>query len=288
MSPLTKIAIVFHVVLSLMLAAGLIVFVNRTENFKITDASQKAEISRTKSELLAAKADATLQQGFAESARRDRDAAIADGQKMLEPVQKQLDSANIENASLKSQLAITQLSSTNLTSALNTSEAQRKGLSDNLDAARKDENDLTVKYSQSQLAISDLTNKLEVAQRLLTNTTETVAEQKAALEAAQAQVKDLGGRVAGTGETGLEAGAPPIDAVVRTTQPINGIPYATISVGTDAQVKKGMKFSVIDRDKGDFLGELTIESVNEKDATGKLEGPKIGEVHSGTEVRTQL
>jgi hypothetical protein len=288
LSPFTKIAIVFHVVLSLMLAAGLIVFVNRTENFKVTDAAQKAEISRTRAEVESAKEDDAAQQKFAELARRDRDAAIADGQKALEPVQKQLDQANNDSASLKSQMAIMQLSGTNLTNALNTSEAERKALADSLDGTRKDNNDLTVKYSQSQLAISDLTNKLEVSQRLLTNSTETVAEQKSALESAQAQIKDFGGRVAGTGETGLEGGAPPIDAVVRTTQPINGIPYATISVGTDAQVKKGMKFSVIDRDKGDFLGELTIESVNEKDSTGKLEGPKISEVHSGTEVKTQL
>jgi len=37
-----------------------------------------------------------------------------------------------------------------------------------------------------------------------------------------------------------------------------------------------------------FLGELTIEQVDEKESTGKLEGPKISEIHSGTEVRTQL
>ena len=36
------------------------------------------------------------------------------------------------------------------------------------------------------------------------------------------------------------------------------------------------------------LGELTIEQVDEKESTGKLEGPKISEVHSGTEVKTQL
>jgi hypothetical protein len=69
---------------------------------------------------------------------------------------------------------------------------------------------------------------------------------------------------------------------------INGIPYATISVGADAQVKQGMKFSVIDRDKGSFLGELTVGQVDEKEATGKLEGPHINEVHAGTEVRTQI
>ena len=39
MTALTKVFIVFHVVLSLLLAAGLIVFVNRTDNFKVTNAT---------------------------------------------------------------------------------------------------------------------------------------------------------------------------------------------------------------------------------------------------------
>jgi hypothetical protein len=286
LSVFTRIAIVFHVVLSLMLAAGLIVFVNRTENFRAASDADKAELSRAKAEVTAAVNDAHDQHAFADSARLARDAAIADAQKQAANLQEQVGQAKAALADAQSNAKMMQVTQDNLTAALNASEASRTAQATILDSTRKDNNDLTTKYSQSQLAISDLTNKLEVSQRLLTNSTETVAELTAAKENAEKRLKDAG--IALTGPAGVEGGAPPIDAVVRSTRPINGIPYATISVGADAQVKPGMKFQVIDRDKGDFLGELTIEQVDEKEATGKLEGPKIDEVRSGTEVKTQL
>jgi trimeric autotransporter adhesin len=288
LSVFTRIAIVFHVVLSLLLAAGLIVFVNRTENFRAASDADKAELSRAKAEVAAAKNDARDQQGFADSARLARDAAIADAQKQAATLQEQVGQAKASLADAQSNAKMVQVTQDNLTAALNASEAARTAQSTILDSTRKDNNDLTSKYSESQLAISDLTNKLEVAQRLLTNSTETVAEQKGELERLQAIAKDAHLDTGATASAGIEGGAPPIDAVVRSTRPINGIPYATISVGADAQVKAGMKFQVIDRDKGDFLGELTIEQVDEKEATGKLEGPRISEVHDGTEVKTQL
>ncbi len=287
MSVLTKVAIVFHVIVSLLLAAGLIVFVNRTENFKVSLAAANAKASRSDAQLQKVQLDDSAQKTYVDAARKERDAAIADGQKSLLQLQSEIGGLKAQIADAQSSAKIMQVTQDNLTSALNASEAGRKALADSLDSTRKDNNDLTTKYSQSQLAISDLTNKLEVAIRNLTNSTETVAELKAALGVAQAQVKDLGGKVGGPETSGLGAGAPPIDAVVRSTRPINGIPYATISVGADAQVKPGMKFTVFDRKEGTFLGELTIEQVDEKESTGKLEGPKINQVQTGTEVHTE-
>ena len=287
MSPLTKIAIVLHVIMSLILAAGLIVFVNRTENFHKTNDDQKTQLSRATAELNAAKVDAVTKQNFADAARQARDAAIADGQKTAANLQEQIAALKGQLTEAQSNAKMQQVTQDNLTAALNASEAARTAQSTILDSTRKDNNDLTTKYSQSQLAISDLTNKLEVATRTLTNTMETVAELTSAKEDDEKRLKDAG--IALTGPAGIQGGAPPINAVVRNTRQINGIPYATISVGSDAQVKQGMKFSVIDTSgKGTFLGELTIEQVDEKESTGKLEGPKISEVHVGTQVSTSL
>ncbi len=286
MSPLTKIAILFHVVMSLVLAAGLIVFVNRTDNFKTTNLSLTSELARTKGELTDSQKDAADQRSAADMARLARDVAVADGLKQAATLQKDISDLKASLAEAQSSGKMLQVTQDNLTAALNASEAQRTAQAAILDSTRKDNNDLTTKYSQSQLAISDLTERLEVATRNLTNSMETVAEDKEKIEADEARIKDAG--IAVSGPAGVQGGAPPINAVVRSTRAINGIPYATISVGADAQVKEGMKFSVIDRDKGNFLGELTIQQVDEKESTGKLEGPKISEVHSGTEVRTQL
>jgi hypothetical protein len=286
LSPLTKIAILFHVVMSLVLAAGLIVFVNRTDNFKTTNLSLTSELARTKGELTDSQKDAADQRSAADMARLARDVAVADGLKQAATLQKDISDLKASLAEAQSSGKMLQVTQDNLTAALNASEAQRTAQAAILDSTRKDNNDLTTKYSQSQLAISDLTERLEVATRNLTNSMETVAEDKEKIEADEARIKDAG--IAVSGPAGVQGGAPPINAVVRSTRAINGIPYATISVGADAQVKEGMKFSVIDRDKGNFLGELTIQQVDEKESTGKLEGPKISEVHSGTEVRTQL
>jgi hypothetical protein len=286
LSVLTKVFIVFHVVLSLMLAAGLIVFVNRTENFKTTLAADKAKISSQASQLAAVTADDRAQEGYAAAARVARDAAIADGQKTAAALEAEVGDAKVNVAEAQSAAKTLQVSIDNLTAVANASEGQRKALSDLLETIRTDNNTLNKKNGDLNLAVSDLTNKLEVATRLVTNYQETIAELKAAKEADEKILADKG--IPLNSSPGLAAGAPAINGVIRSSRMINGIPYATISVGADAQVMKGMKFSVIDSAKGEFLGDLTIEQVDEREATGKLEGPHVADVQPGLEVKTQL
>ncbi len=50
----------------------------------------------------------------------------------------------------------------------------------------------------------------------------------------------------------------------------------------------GMRFNVIDPQRGDFLGYLTVDRVEDREATGRLQGPRLGEIRAGNEVRTQL
>jgi len=171
--------------MSLLLAAGLIVFVNRTENFKATNAGLTSELSRARAEVSAAKLDAAAQHGFAAAAYVARDTAVADGQKNAAKLQDDIAKANSAIADAQSNAKMLQVTQDNLTAALNASEVARTAQAGVLDSTRKDNNDLTTKYSQSQLAISDLTNKLEVATRNLTNSTETVAENKAEIETLQ-------------------------------------------------------------------------------------------------------
>jgi hypothetical protein len=283
---LTKVFIVLHVVVSLLLAAGLIVFVNRTENFKTTSVQQKAALATANAALQRALVDAKDQASYADAARVARDNAIADGQKALAAAEAETSTARQTLADAQAGLKIAQVTQDNLTAALTASEAGRKALSDNLDSTRTDNNTLTTKNSQLNLAIADLTSRLEVAKRLVSDYQETIAQQKEKIEKDDKLIADA--HLNPATPAGLEAGAPPIDAVVRSTRDINGIPYATISVGADAQVQKGMKFSVVDRDKKEFLGELTIDQVDEKESTGKLEGPHLSDIKAGTEVKTQL
>ena len=77
----------------------------------------------------------------------------------------------------------------------------------------------------------------------------------------------------------------PISGVIREKRDIAGVPYATISVGSADDVQRGMQFKVIQGDK--FLGTLTVDSVEQQESTGRLQGPHVAEITPGVQVRTQ-
>jgi uncharacterized coiled-coil protein SlyX len=287
LTTLTKIFIVFLVVLSLLLSAGVVVFVNRTDDFKTTMAAQASSISTLKSEVQSTQREVGRQSADAAAARKERDNVIADEQQKIAAVTAEKSALTSQVAELKSVQSADQVTAANLTSALTASETARKSLADVLEASRTTNNQLSKDNSEMNLRVADLTNRLEVATRQVTNLNESVAEYKAELDKAQRQVLSLGGSP--NVEPPTKFGAPPIDGVIVSTQPQGGIPYATIRVGSQDQVKRGMKFSIVDREKGKFLGELTVEQVDEKEATGRLEGPGLSDIQAGkTEVKTQL
>jgi hypothetical protein len=94
-----------------------------------------------------------------------------------------------------------------------------------------------------------------------------------------------GNASAGGSPEAITAAAGPINGVVRSVDIIGGKKYATISVGSADNVTKGMKFSVISKD--DFLGFLTVESVEPNAAIGQVEG-KVDKIQAGVSVKTQL
>jgi hypothetical protein len=287
LTTLTKIFIVFLVVLSLLLSAGVVVFVNRTEDFRTANLAQASKIATLNSEVQSTQKEVGHQAADAALARQARDAAIADAQQKITTMQATNAALTSTVAEAKSTLTTEQVTSANLASALTASETARKALADVLEASRTTNNQLSKDNSEMNLRVADLTNRLEVATRQVTNLNEAVAEYKSNLEKAQRQIVALGGNP--SVEPASSVGAPPIDGVIVSTQPQGGIPYATISVGSQDQVKRGMKFAIVDREKGKFLGELTVEQVDEKEATGRLEGPGLSDIQAGkTEVKTQL
>jgi hypothetical protein len=82
---------------------------------------------------------------------------------------------------------------------------------------------------------------------------------------------------------------PPPHANVRGTvkarRAINGVGYATISVGSAQNIIKGMQFKVIDA--GNFLGYLTVVNVEADESVGSFTGPGFDKVKPGSEVRPQ-
>jgi hypothetical protein len=288
-SQLTKLFVVFHVILSLLLTAGLIVFVQRTENFNDARKAMQASIATERARQTAAEADA---QAAKDSAAKAADAANTTiSQLQTDLAKAHTDVADRDNrlAQAAASQALAAADSSRLTEALKASEDQKTKQSDILSQTRSDNDNLVKKNSDLNLALTDNVNKLDVAVKERTNFQEQLAQLQTQTDQLRKQVTDLGGKVGEPAGLAANLSAPPINGVIRDVKPINGIPYATISVGSNEDVKKGMTFNVIDRSgNGQFLGVLVVESVQPNEATGRLEGPGIANAHAGTEVRTQL
>ena len=287
MSALTKTFVVLLVVMSLLSAAGFVVFVNQVQNFRAAVATSDASLKQSRADLAAAKAQAGALAVQVDTAHKETDAAQAENTRLANENATKVAALEAQIATDKSQATIAAVSLDNATAALTASEGQRKGLNDALVATRTELDTANKRQSDSDVAISDLTNKLDVANRKVTDFGEQLAQAKADNDRLTGLVKEHGGDVTATVEH-ASLSAPAINGVVRDTRPVNGVAYATISVGSAENVTKGMKFHVIDRDHARFLGDLVIDSVDLHEATGKLEGPDIADVRVGTDVRTQL
>jgi hypothetical protein len=287
-SPLTKIFVVLHVVLSLLLTAGLVVFVNRTEQFS-------ASLKTAQSASAAADARAQAVQNDAAASRETADAAVAAVNTRIREIQEQLTAAqgtiaerDAEVAKGSSAAALAAADTTRLTEALSASEAQKTSQAGQIAQLRSDNDRFEKNNADLNITVSDLTNKLDVANRERENFSEQLAQSKSENDNLNKLLKDNNINPNLQGGTQANLGAVPINGVISDTRTINGIPYATISVGSADNVQKGMQFNVIDRLHGQFLGQLTVDTVEPNEATGRLDGPRISDVHAGNEVRTQL
>jgi DNA repair exonuclease SbcCD ATPase subunit len=284
---LTKLFVVLLVVVSLLSSAGFIVFVNQVQNFKVSLASVNGQLATSQSAVQSAKQMA----GSLQSQLDQRATELAQQRQK----NADLEAANATtvaglNATIASQQTdsrIAAASMVNVTAALTASETLRGKLNEALTLARTDSDTANKKYLDDEIAINRLQQEGDTTRRKATDLGEQLAQAQQENDRLSTRLKEAG--IDPNGSSAVARSAPPINAVVRQTGETNGIPYATISVGSAEQVTKGMVFQVIDRAAGKYLGELTINAVDLHEATGKLEGPGVTAVRAGTtEVRTQL
>jgi len=157
----------------------------------------------------------------------------------------------------------------------------------------RNNNDNLVKRSEEDSRhIFDLSSSLETAQAKLNETTEKLKAEQDNNQKFAGFLSDHGYHpddiVATAGPVG--PGAPAISGTVSEKSVINGNTYATISVGSADGVSKGMQFYVVDKDSGNFLAILTVDTVDSNDAIGRLQGDpdKVAQVRNGNDVKTQL
>jgi hypothetical protein len=285
-SPLTKVFVVLLVVLSMLLAAGTVVFVNardaQLKTLQDTEVRLKTELANAQS--ARSEADA-LRAGAAEQLQSAQN-QIEQMRQAANNLQGQLVNSATQLGQAQSQLAMQSADMTRLTEALKASEATKSVLQEQVTELRRTNDERLAQNTQLNQTVSDLTNKLEVTERERQNLAEQLTEAKTQLDKSTAQLRGLGVSPGDAVAAGTRIG-PPVSGVIRSTRPIAGVPYATISVGSNDGVARGMEFKVLTRE-GDFLGILTVDTVEATESTGRLAGPRVREIAQGAIVKTQI
>jgi hypothetical protein len=288
LSPLTRLFVVMLVVLSLLQTAAVVVFVNQVDNFRAAQNTEmQLRIAAEKARDAAQAANDSTRAAAQEQSNKYAAQVEQAKQSMNATLQASIQK-DVELGQAKANLAIQAADITRMAEALKASEDTKSQLQAQVTDLRGTNDKMMMQSAHLNQQVTDLTNKLEVMTREFRFVSEQLAEQKNQTEKAQSMLRDAGitPQMAAAGIRG--AAAPAINGVVRAVKPIGGIPYATISVGSADGVAKGMEFKVVNRGTGDFLGILTVDSVDLNEATGRLSGPRTNDIRSGSEVKTQL
>jgi chromosome segregation ATPase len=271
-------------------AAAIVVFVNKAQPLQPQLDAANAQLQAARQQADAAlRAKQTAEDSYnSEMLLHNKDnttnqAAIADQQEKLHE-------AELTVARL-------QADSTNLQTTVNTAtsnsqlaNATANKLQDQVTSLRTSNDSLVKENQDFSQHNAQLTSTLESLQAKEEETSEQLAQAKDDEQRLKGSLKDRGydpdAILAQTTPNGL--GAPDIEGVVRDKSVINGNTFVTISVGSNDGVAKGMKFNVVDGP--DFLGVITIDTVDTDNAIGRLDGPpgKVGLVQKGNEVKTQI
>ena len=283
MSVLTKLFVVLLVVTSLLLSASVVVFVNQVENHRATAMASKTalaaqvkavtELNKTIIEhqqaYAALQGEMSNRVGTLERKLVDKDGVIQKGEVAIAQLEKD---SQLLKASLKG-----------MTDTLAASQKESAGLQEASLAIRNKYDETLKKYGEVNTEITNLINQKAQLEKERNYTAEQLVEVKAALAATHQK----GGNAPDSTGPGAEAAPGPINGVVRSVDVIGGKKYATISVGSSDNVKKGMKFNVVNTHTGEFLGFLTVDSVQPNEAIGQVEG-KVDKIQKDVEVKTQL
>jgi hypothetical protein len=290
LNTLTKLFVVLLVITSILTAAASVVFVSRVQPMQTLLDAQKAAADTMRANAAAANA-AYERQGVQLAEERERTETVRkENADAIRNLQSQLESAQTTIAQLQAEKAGRDSTVNTLTSGVSEATATMNKLMEQVTNLRAS-NDKLVKdnegYSRRN---SELNAEVESLGSKEANSEEQLATSKENEQKLAAWTKQHGGSPDDitTESNPYGPGAPAISGVVREKSVINGKTWVTINVGSADGVAKGMKFYVLNG--GQFLGIVTVDTVDSNDAIGMLEGDaaKISQVRAGNDVRTQI
>lgn len=293
MSPLTKLFVVLLVLVSIILTAGVVTFVNKLDPIQknLATATAKAKAA----EDTARQRDSQVETLTAQLAAANA-AAAASAQTLTNQVQTlraQIEDRDAQIASNKQAIATLTSANSSQSAALAASEDSKTKLSEQVVALRKDTDERLRQIADLNTRVSTLVAQNSVLERERRNLSEQVVDLQGRGERLGKLIRDLGGneaQIAGSTPTGTTYGAPAINGVIRARRTIAGKEYATISIGSQDQVIKGMEFKILDKETGSFLGVLTVDVVDANEAMGQIvaDPTNLAQIKAGNVVKTQI
>jgi hypothetical protein len=277
LSALTKIFVVLLVVMSLLLSAGLIVFVNRIHYTDKSLQDEKARADRNQGLASSSQAEAV-------AIRAERDRSVLEATRRAEALAAALEAANTAvagsttaTAAAEARAREAEIDKAAAMTALVAAQGAGKVQEESLVELRKQNDDVQKKYAEASIAVADLSQKVDALGAQLRRSREEVA---ALTDQTQGQPT-----VAGGTQPRSAVPAQPLKGVIRSRRNIGGVEYATISLGSQDNVTANMKFKVLDKGQN-FLGWLDVQQVENDAATGRLSGPGVAAVKAGNPVIT--
>lgn len=285
MSALTKIAVVLLVVASLLLSAGVVVFVNKVEHFRADAEGKQTLLDRAN----AASRDSNLQ---VTSLNTQLLSMSKDLNSRIDSLTKDVAAKEANVVDLKNQLAkldtdkkVVEVAVANMTKVQEGLQGQLAGAQTQITALRADRDKLENERNSVNVQLTDALSKVDALEKARRNAEERAASLKASLDSAMMKIAKAGFKLDTLPDRSNE-GTPVLEGVVKDVFPAGGKPWASITLGSKDNVTKGMKFNVINN--SEFLGYLTIQTTEPNEATGVLDGPAVDKVHTGDQVKTQL
>jgi len=279
--------VVLLIFLSVILTAGMVVYINKEDVQRNALAQTKAQLDAKTAEADTARQQLQAAQASLQNTTVEKNAQAAAAQKDIIQLQQEKANLGVELAKSASQLASAQLDNSRLTEALNAAQASGAKKDEEVVRLRTSNDTLVKQSSDLNASVSDLTNRLEVTERERRHLAEQVSQVSGENERMSKVIQGARLNPQQQQVAANQSGLPRINGVIRDTRVIAGTQYATISLGSADGVARGMEFKVVDRG-GNFLGTLVVDQVEPNEATGRLAGPNVAAIKPGVEVRTQL
>ena len=287
MSPLTKLFVVLQVILSIALTAAVVVYVSKEDVQLQNLAAARTQAAAAQSAADQARTAMNAAQNQLTSVQQQMNQQASQLNNTITSAQQQIADLNVQLAKANTNNATQALQITQLTEGLKAATDTTSNLNQTVAQLRETADQAVRRAAEASQRISELDNTLQVTEAERRNLAEQLAEAQRNVTQLSNVLQDRGvnPREVLAGDIRPRTAGVDINGIIREKRDIAGVPYATISVGSADDVQRGMEFKVVQGNQ--FLGTLTVDSVEQQEATGRLQGPAVAEIVPGVQVRTQ-